>query len=364
MTNLGDSAKAQKAYSAIAQLQDGINLRVKSSDFNGGNIVSQINVSPSGTLIDGKYLHVTGTTKFDKDVIVGGMIAAGAITADKLSSSTISLTQNQGIKGGSVTLNAEGMTVVKDSGGGVRFDSSGMQFFDKNNKIYTTTGRIIVGTIQDGQVLTLNSAWDNTPYIIMSPLEISNKLQNITYANADMSTQCYPINVSKNGFTGRCRTVASNAYAHISKGVSRDKPATIKASTEEFTSATIVIKNNASCSNDDDKRNISVTTKIYIDGMEKITLTSTHSFYRVYYGGGYSSPYGIHLNHADNDQYTGSLAFGKNSVITATVTAAGDYIADAGAVVSMDLHVDETVVSTGTAMFIAVETPNQGYTLR
>ncbi|MDY6300097.1 MAG: phage tail protein [Selenomonadaceae bacterium] len=364
VTNLGDSAKAQKAYSAIAQLQDGINLRVKSSDFNGGNIVSQINVSPSGTLIDGKYLHVTGTTKFDKDVIVGGMIAAGAITADKLSSSTISLTQNQGIKGGSVTLNAEGMTVVKDSGGGVRFDSSGMQFFDKNNKIYTTTGRIIVGTIQDGQVLTLNSAWDNTPYIIMSPLEISNKLQNITYANADMSTQCYPINVSKNGFTGRCRTVASNAYAHISKGVSRDKPVTIKANTEEFTSATIVINNNASCSNDDDKRNISVTTKIYVDGVEKITLTSTHSFYRVYYGGDYSSPSEIHLHHTDNDQFTGSLAFSKNSVITATVTATGDYIADAGAVVSLDLHVDETVVSTGTAMFIAVETPNQGYTLR
>ena len=364
VTNLGDSAKAQEAYSAIAQLQDGINLRVKSSDFNGQNIVSQINVSPSGTLIDGKYLHVTGTTKFDKDVIVGGMIAAGAITADKLSSSTISLTQNQGIKGGSVTLNAEGMTVVKDSGGGVRFDSSGMQFFDKNNKIYTTTGRIIVGTIQDGQVLTLNSAWDNTPYIIMSPLEISNKLQNVAYSEADMSTQCYPVSVSKNGFTGRCRTVASNAYAHISKGVSRGDPVTIKASTDEFTSATIVIGNTASCSDDSSKRTISVTTKIYVDGVEKLSLTSTHSFWRVYYGGGYSSPAAIHQKSADNDQYTGSFTFAKNSVITATVTADGDYIADAGARVSMDLHVDETVVSTGTAMFIAVETPNQGYTLR
>ena len=364
MTNLGDSAKAQEAYSAIAQLQDGINLRVKSSDFNGQNIVSQINVSPSGTLIDGKYLHVTGTTKFDKDVIVGGMIAAGAITADKLSSSTISLTQNQGIKGGSVTLNAEGMTVVKDSGGGVRFDSSGMQFFDKNNKIYTTTGRIIVGTIQDGQVLTLNSAWDNTPYIIMSPLEISNKLQNVAYSEADMSTQCYPVSVSKNGFTGRCRTVASNAYAHISKGVSRGDPVTIKASTDEFTSATIVIGNTASCSDDSSKRTISVTTKIYVDGVEKLSLTSTHSFWRVYYGGGYSSPAAIHQESADNDQYTGNFTFAKNSVITATVTADGDYIADAGASVSMDLHVDETVVSTGTAMFIAVEMPNQGYTLR
>ena len=359
ITNLSDSTKAKNNYSAIAQLNDAIALRVSK-----GDVINQINVSKESILIDGKRIHVTGDTKFDKSVIVGGMIAAGAITADKLSSSTISLTQNQGIKGGNVTLNAEGMTVVKDSGGGVRFNSSGMQFFDKNNKIYTTTGRIIVGTIQDGQVLTLNSAWDNTPYIIMSPLEISNKLQNITYSEADMSTQCYPVSVSKNGFTGRCRTVASNAYAHISKGVSRDKTVTIKASTEEFTSATIVINNTASCSNDDDKRNISVTTKIYVDGVEKITLTSTHSFLRVYYGGGYSSPSEIHLKNADNDQFTGSLAFGEKSVITATVTATGDYIADAGAVVSMDLHVNETVVSTGTAMFIAVETPNQGYTLR
>ena len=115
VTNLGSVDAAGKAgYSAITQLQDGINLRVKSSDFNGGNIVSQINVSPSGTLIDGKYLHVTGTTKFDKDVIVGGMIAAGAITADKLSSSTISLTQNQGIKGGSVTQKAKGKNDIKE----------------------------------------------------------------------------------------------------------------------------------------------------------------------------------------------------------------------------------------------------------
>ena len=231
VTNLSDSAKANENYSAIAQLNDAIALRVSKDD-----VINQINVSKESILIDGNRIHVTGDTKFDNNVVVGGMIAAGAITSDKLSSSTISLTQNQGIKGGNVTLNADGMTVVKDSGGGVKFDANGMQFFDNNNKVYTTTGRIIVGTIQDGQVLTLNSAWDNTPYIIMSPLEISNKLQNITYANADMSTQCYPINVSKNGFTGRCRTVASNAYAHISKGVSRDKTVTIKASTDEFIS--------------------------------------------------------------------------------------------------------------------------------
>ena len=121
-----------------------------------------------------------------------------------------------------------------------------------------------------------------------------------------------------------------------------------------------MIGNTASCSNADSKRTISVTTKIFVDGVEKLSLTSTHSFWQVYYGSGVYSPLVIS---ADNYKYAGSITFAKNSVITATVTAVGDYIADAGANVSMDLHVDETVVSTGTAMFIAVETPNQGYTL-
>ena len=90
VTNLGDSTKAQNAYSAIAQLQRGINLRVKTEDFTGTNIVSQINISPSGILIDGKYLHITGTTQFDDNVIVNAMLAANSITADKMNVSKLS----------------------------------------------------------------------------------------------------------------------------------------------------------------------------------------------------------------------------------------------------------------------------------
>lgn len=90
VTNLGDLTKAQNAYSAIAQLQSGINLRVKTEDFTGANIVSQINISPSGILIDGKYLHITGTTQFDDNVIVNAMLAANSITADKMNVSKLS----------------------------------------------------------------------------------------------------------------------------------------------------------------------------------------------------------------------------------------------------------------------------------
>ena len=85
VTNLGDAAKAKEAYSAIAQMQDDIALRVKS-----GEIISQINLSKEGVQIDGKLLHVTGDTLFDKNVVVKNMIQAGAVTADKMAVDSLS----------------------------------------------------------------------------------------------------------------------------------------------------------------------------------------------------------------------------------------------------------------------------------
>ena len=75
VTNLSDADKAKNSYSAIAQLQDDIDLRVAKDD-----IINQINISKESILIDGNKTHITGDTKIDKNVIVGGMIAAGSIT--------------------------------------------------------------------------------------------------------------------------------------------------------------------------------------------------------------------------------------------------------------------------------------------
>jgi predicted phage tail protein len=72
-------------YSAITQLSDDINLRVKKD-----SVVAQINLSTEGVAIAGKYLHVSGETKFDDSVIVNKMLAAHAITADKMSVDSLS----------------------------------------------------------------------------------------------------------------------------------------------------------------------------------------------------------------------------------------------------------------------------------
>ena len=68
-----------KNYSALTQLSDDINLRVKK-----GDVINQINVSTESILIDGKKIHITGDTVFDNGVIVQGMLAAKAVTADNL----------------------------------------------------------------------------------------------------------------------------------------------------------------------------------------------------------------------------------------------------------------------------------------
>lgn len=85
VSNLGNLMLAKANYSAIAQMADAINLRVQK-----GDVINQINLSPTTTTIDGKYLHVTGETVFDNNVIVSRMLAAKAITADKLAVTSLS----------------------------------------------------------------------------------------------------------------------------------------------------------------------------------------------------------------------------------------------------------------------------------
>ena len=79
------------------------------------------------------------------------MIAANSITADKLSASTIELTENQGIKGGGATLDANGLTVRGNDGSYVVHGSNGMEFHDSNGNEFAMVGAMITGTVNDGQ---------------------------------------------------------------------------------------------------------------------------------------------------------------------------------------------------------------------
>lgn len=200
VTNLSDADKAKKNYSAIAQLNDDIALRVAKDD-----VINQINISKESILIDGNKTHITGDTKIDKNVIVGGMIAANSITAEKLSATTMELTANQGIKGGGATLDSNGLTVRGNDGSYVVHGSNGMEFHDGNGNTFAMVGAMVMGTVKDGQWVKFTKPWKTVPNVIITPISLQTSISN--YTSTNLYLDCRPQNVTTNGFQAVCRTV-------------------------------------------------------------------------------------------------------------------------------------------------------------
>lgn len=117
--------------SQITQISSGIELKVTEAmnSLDGAELVSRINLSPAGTRIDGKLLHVTGDALFDNDVITKGMIQAGAVTADKMQVDSLST-----ITGTIGTLR------TKTSGARVEISDDLIQVFDENNQLRVRIG--------------------------------------------------------------------------------------------------------------------------------------------------------------------------------------------------------------------------------
>lgn len=200
VTNLSDADKAKKNYSAIAQLNDDIALRVAKDD-----VINQINISKESILIDGNKTHITGDTKIDKNVIVGGMIAANSITAEKLSATTMELTANQGIKGGGATLDSNGLTVLGSDGSYVVHGSNGMEFHDGNGNTFAMVGAMVMGTVKDGQWVKFTKPWKTVPNVIVTPISLQTAIPG--YNSTNLYLDCRPQNVTVNGFQAVCRTV-------------------------------------------------------------------------------------------------------------------------------------------------------------
>lgn len=110
--------------SQITQISKGIELKVTNAlnNIDGAALVSRINLSPAGTRIDGKLLHVTGEALFDNNIITKGMLQAGSVTADKMQVDSLSsITINTGdLTGGTIT----GGT-FKNTNGSFRIDANG-----------------------------------------------------------------------------------------------------------------------------------------------------------------------------------------------------------------------------------------------
>lgn len=119
VTDLNKSTTSQ-----ITQISKGLELKVTQAinSLDGREIVSRINLTPAGTKIDGKLLHVTGQTVFDDNVIARRMIQANAVTADKISVDNLAaISANIGdLRGGTIT-----GTVIKNASNTFSVDANG-----------------------------------------------------------------------------------------------------------------------------------------------------------------------------------------------------------------------------------------------
>lgn len=101
-------------YSSINQLQDDILLCVKKD-----GVINAINVSTEGIVIDGNKVHITGDTVFDKNVIVGGMIAADSIALEHLRANSVSSAKIQANAITSTKIGAGAVTADKIEAGAI-----------------------------------------------------------------------------------------------------------------------------------------------------------------------------------------------------------------------------------------------------
>ena len=125
--------------SQITQISNGIELKVTNAlgKLDGKELISRINLTPAGTRIDGKLLHVTGQAKFDDNIITNKMLQADSVNARNIQVNSLSsISVNTGdLTGGSIT-------------GGTFKNSTGTFEIDRNGNI---KGANITGSRIDAQ---------------------------------------------------------------------------------------------------------------------------------------------------------------------------------------------------------------------
>lgn len=191
-----------QVQSRVTQLAGTIESSIKS--LSGDEILSRINQSSGGTQIDGKLLHVTSDSVFDKGVVAKN-IEAGTITADKLMSSILNLQESgMQINSGGVRLDANGIRMSNENGSYTMLTKEGIKWYDSKGVAYSAINQMVFGIANDGDHIQLN--WDTEPMVFVVPNKIGVG-NNMACADNHFigSLETKAINVSKQGFDIRAR---------------------------------------------------------------------------------------------------------------------------------------------------------------
>ena len=110
--------------SQITQISQGFELNVTQAigKLDGKELISRINLTPAGTRIDGKLLHVTGQALFDDNIITNKMLQANSVNARNMQVDSLSsISANIGsLRGGDIT-----GTTFKNANNTFRIDANG-----------------------------------------------------------------------------------------------------------------------------------------------------------------------------------------------------------------------------------------------
>lgn len=214
VTNL-NSKDGYKNYTALSQLGDAINLRVEKD-----KAISQINLCPETITLDGKFIHVTGDTVFDNNVIANGMIQAGAVSADKLAAQTIALTDKLTIAAGQVNLDDTGLKLTGSDGGYTKFDGDGIKYVDSSGIEYASVRKMIIGKAYDGQYVKFTAPWSMPPSVMTVPMSIQTNAMG--YDNVNTYIVCEPTEVTANGFrVNNYLRLQSDAYSSVKANIEK-----------------------------------------------------------------------------------------------------------------------------------------------
>ena len=131
-----DDENGYKKYSALVQLQNSMEARVEDTE---KHLISKINLSPETITIDGKWIHVTGDTTFDNNIITKGMIQAGAVTADKIAADAVTAGK---IKVDSLSAITATIGLLRTAASGARTEirDNLIEVYDNNNVLRVRIG--------------------------------------------------------------------------------------------------------------------------------------------------------------------------------------------------------------------------------
>lgn len=345
--------------------------------------------------LQGDYLHITGDTVIDGNVITHNMLKAGCIDATNLKAENFILKGEMAISGGSVRLDENGLKIEDEDGGHILYDSTGMHYYDADGDQYAQVRRMVIGVAQHGRHVTFNKPWPKAPVVLCSPTD--TQITQGDYPQASLKLVCKAKNITEAGFDVECFTTlmkASGSGSGSTQALNKGSTTTFTLSMpSSTTSASIPVTITAQAksgkgnfkyhykSNDgtwqvgdgvtsgDVYPTAAVKAVLKVNGSEKASWTST----RIYTKKGQTSL---------SESHTFDVTFSAGAKITIEFTLDVTYqhnmasnswyyytyynggpVPTGTAAVNYSYSTStETVISTGSAMFLALDENSNTYT--